>query len=70
MKDPYILLHQKEADLARIRREIDALLTVIPLLADPPSYSALAYASAAVPEHPSKDLAELEVYYPFLRRSR
>jgi len=34
MKDVREVLRQKEKDLERVRREIQALLTVIPLLAD------------------------------------
>ena len=38
MKDLHIVLSQKEHDVERVRREIRALLTVIPLLAaDQPS---------------------------------
>ena len=36
MKDVYALLRQKEADYERVRREVQALLLVIPLLADDP----------------------------------
>jgi hypothetical protein len=34
MKDPTQVLQQKEAELARVRKEIDCLSTVAPLLAD------------------------------------
>jgi len=34
MKDPNQVLRQKEAELARVRREIDSLNTVAPLLTD------------------------------------
>ena len=34
MKDPYRVLREKEQDVERVRKEIQALLTVIPLLAD------------------------------------
>ena len=34
MKDPYMVLRQKEQDIARVEREIQALLAVIPLLTD------------------------------------
>jgi hypothetical protein len=34
MRDAYALLHQKEADCERVRREIESLLLVIPLLSD------------------------------------
>jgi len=34
MKDAYQVLRQKESDIHRIRREIDALRSVIPMLAE------------------------------------
>ena len=34
MKDAFEVLYQKEADLARLRREIDSLTIAAPLLAD------------------------------------
>ena len=34
MKDPYTVLRQKEQDIARVQKEIQALLDVIPLLTD------------------------------------
>jgi len=34
MKDPYVVLRQKEQDMERIHREIQTLLIVIPLLID------------------------------------
>lgn len=36
MKDVYLLLRQKESDLARLRVEIDSLRVVAPLLAEEP----------------------------------
>ena len=40
MKNPYIVLRQKEQDVARVRKEIQALLTAIPLLLADDQYSA------------------------------
>jgi hypothetical protein len=34
MRNVYEVLHQKETDLARVRREIESLLIVAPLLSD------------------------------------
>ena len=39
MKDVHAILRDKEQDLDRIRREIQALLVVIPLLAEEQSHS-------------------------------
>lgn len=36
MKNPYELLQEKETVIVRLRREIEALRCVIPLLADDP----------------------------------
>ena len=35
MKNPQVVLQQKEIDLIRVRKEVDALRTVLPLLDDP-----------------------------------
>jgi hypothetical protein len=40
VKNPYIVLSQKEQDIARVRKEIEALLTAIPLLLADDQYSA------------------------------
>jgi hypothetical protein len=43
MKDVYEVLRQKEMDLARLRKEIEALRLVIPLLANPTENSDAPY---------------------------
>lgn len=76
MKDPHTVLRQKEQDLERVRREIRALLTVIPLLMDDqPSADGFGFlmrlaSSLTVQEPSSKDMADLEAYYPFVRHMR
>jgi hypothetical protein len=72
VKNPYTVLSQKEQDVARVRKEIQALLTVIPLLADGPlswdelQTELLSYCPDA--EHSLKHgMAALELYYPFTR---
>jgi len=72
MKDPHSVLRHKGLDLERVRTEIQALLTVIPLLADdPPSADAMnqvPVASFPTPvDPPDNDMAQLELYYPFVR---
>lgn len=72
MKNPYIVLSQKEQDAARVREEIQALLTVIPLLADSaPSWDELQtqlLISCPDIEHSVEDgMAALKLYYPFVR---
>ena len=74
MKDPYSVLHAKEQDLERICKEIQALLTVIPLLADdqPPDVAHdLIFAHSRTPvDRAENDMTQLEVYYPFIRNLR
>ena len=76
MKDLHIVLSQKEHDVERVRREIRALLTVIPLLAaDQPSSDdvmhLLRLASSRTVAEPSGDgMADLETYYPFVKQLR
>jgi hypothetical protein len=73
MKDLRNVLYQKEKDVERVRREIQALLTVIPLLADsePVSdegMSLLSLSPAGRVVQPSDNgMAALETYYPFVR---
>jgi hypothetical protein len=72
MKDPHSVLCQKDLDLKRVRKEIQALLTVIPLLADDPPCSdvmnEVPLASFPTPvDPPDNDMAQLELYYPFVR---
>jgi len=69
MKDPYRVLREKEQDVERVRKEIQALVTVIPLLADnQPSadnvmHELLVAVSRKSVGPPDNDMAELE---PFL----
>jgi hypothetical protein len=75
MKDPHSVLRQKDLDLERVRKEIQALLTVIPLLADDPTSSDVMHevqsALSRAPVDPSdNDTAQLEIYYPFVRHLR
>ena len=76
MKDLHTVLRQKEQDVERVRREIQALLTVIPLLADDQSASddlmhILRLASAGTVVEPTDNgMADLETYYPFVRHMR
>ena len=73
MRDPYRVLREKEQDVERVRKEIQALLTVIPLLADDqPSadsvmHELLVAVSRKSVDPPDNDRAELE---PFLRHLR
>jgi hypothetical protein len=76
MKDPYTVLRQKEQDVERVRREIQALFTVIPLLVDDqPSSDSFGFlmrsaSSLTVQEPSGKDMADLETYYPWIRHLR
>jgi len=75
MKDVRQLLFQKEKDLERVRREVQALLTVIPLLAnDPVTEDVMSQLGVSLAEqlHQPADngMADLETYYPFVRHMR
>ncbi len=76
MKDLNTVLCEKEHDVERVRREIQALLTVIPLLADDQPASddvmhllRLAFART-IAEPFGNGMADLETYYPFVRHMR
>lgn len=72
MKDPYALLSQKEQEVSRVRREIQALLVVIPLLDDDVLKWEDLRASLStfvVPRQKTTgdSMRELEVYFPFVK---
>lgn len=72
MKDLQTVLRQKEEDVERVRREIRALLIVIPLLADdqrsPGAEDQPQSASSRTKmDDSSKSMRDLETYYPFTR---
>jgi hypothetical protein len=76
MKTLHVVLRQKEQDVERVRQEIQALLVVIPLLADDQPASdeimhQLAFTSSRTVAEPSDNgMADLELYYPFVRHMR
>lgn len=76
MKDPYAVLRQKEQDLEQVRREIQALIIVIPLVTDdePSSNDPMHLPrldSAGLARKPSgDDITALETYYPWTRHRR
>ena len=69
MKNPYLVLCEKEQDIARVRKEIAALLTVIPLLwdtgssSDSPSESLAARAENGMTDNGMTDAV---MYHPFV----
>lgn len=72
MKNPYVLLSQKEEEVSRVRREIRALLIVIPLLEDDvPKWEDLrmSLSTFLVPRQKTTGdaMRELEVYFPFVK---
>jgi hypothetical protein len=72
VKNPYALLSQKEEEVSRVRREIQALLIVIPLLDDDvPKWEDFS-ASLSTFFGPRQktigdSMRELEVYFPFVK---
>ena len=69
MKDVRKILYQKEQDLKRVRKEIQSLLIVIPVLAEqkPAAPDLMQLLDRAVVESSANGMADLEAYYPFLR---
>jgi hypothetical protein len=72
VKNPYIILRQKEQDVARVRKEIQALLIVIPLLADAglswdELKTQLVSSCQSMPTSAMDGMAELELYFPFVK---
>jgi hypothetical protein len=76
MKDVLQLLFQKEKDLERVRHEVQALLTAIPLLADEDPVvedvmSQLGLSLSERLQQPADNgMADLQTYYPFVRHMR
>lgn len=75
MKNPYVILRQKEQDVARVRKEIQALLIVIPLLADTELSwdelnAQLVDSCQSMPTSARNGMAELELYFPFVKNLR
>lgn len=71
MRDPYLVLAQKEEHAARVRREIQALLIVVPLLLEEaPRWEELklhlSNLYAADPKPTEAELSDLKLYYPFI----
>ena len=75
MRNPYVVLSEKQEEAARIRREIQALLIVIPLLEhEVPTWEELQTSLSNLvrpdPEPTQDSMRELEVYFPFTKRLR
>ncbi|HZC22691.1 MAG TPA: hypothetical protein VE866_05075 [Candidatus Binatia bacterium] len=75
MNNLYAILRQKEQDVARVRKEIQALLIVIPLLADADLSweelnTQLVDSCQSMPSSARKGMAELELYFPFVKNLR
>jgi len=75
MKDPYVVLSDKQKEAARVRREIQALLIVIPLLEeDAPTWEELKTSLSNLvgpdPESIEHSMRDLELYFPFTKTLR
>ena len=74
MRDVYAVLSQKEQDVARVQREIQALITAIPLLEnEQPNVEELkpSWSNGLRTVPPTEEaMRELEVYYPFIKNLR
>jgi hypothetical protein len=75
MKEPYRVLREKEQDVERVRKEIQALHTVIPLLSDDQPSSddlmpaLILSASRESADSPDNGMADLEPFARYLRNS-
>jgi hypothetical protein len=70
MKNLETVLREKQLDVERVRQEVQALLVVIPLLADEqPSSDEVMHLLAArlAAEPPDNGMADLELYFPFVK---
>ena len=68
MRDVHAVLFQKEHDLERVRKEVAALRTVIPLLDDEECQEARpAPVESPAAETHDQNLHDLKMYYPFAR---
>ena len=72
VKNPYVLLSQKQEEVSRVRREIQALLIVIPLLEDEvPKWeevkTSLSNLHVSHQKSTEDSMRELEVYFPFVK---
>jgi hypothetical protein len=69
-----MVLRQKEHDVERVRKEINALLTVIPLICEEnPSSNRVQETivnSSSMATELDKGRMDLELYYPFIRNLR
>jgi hypothetical protein len=75
MKDAYEVLYQKEADLARVRREIESLTVVASMLADDSSFLSpngqnRKPAEKALPPRSDLEATATDRTTPISRRSR
>jgi hypothetical protein len=71
VKNPYLVLREKEQDIARVRKEIAALLIVIPLLGDVASSSDefgahLDTSSESLAACASNGIIDAVMYHPFV----
>jgi len=74
VKDVHTVLRQREQDIKRVRKEIQSLLLVIPLLADDePScdiMQPLLESFRSMEDSSDHDMALMEIYYPFISNMR
>lgn len=71
MRDLKAVLREKEMDLARVRREVEALHAVVPLLDDPvEELEDLISSGGLSAQSEGTGMGQLEAYYPFVKNLR
>lgn len=74
MRSVEVVLQEKERELECVRRQVEALRFVIPLLAETPEdFSSSDSPAQLEPVQPSKgprSIRDLQTYFPFIRKLR
>ena len=71
VKDLEAVLQEKELDVARVRREVEALRAVVPLLDDPlAGLQDLILSGGLRAQSEGTGMEQLELYYPFVKKLR
>lgn len=71
MKDPFMVLREKERDVERVRKEVRSLLMVIPLLSEELPSTSIVHEmildSVGTAADADAGMLQLKRYYPFIQ---